>query len=174
MEMAPEIKQERWKVLWASQRSQRYHSRRSIFYDRWHKATAFVGVVGGSSVIASLGKIVPSWVALTATFIVVCMSGVDLVAGIGEMARKHNDLRRRYCELEADIAHELAPTEASIAAWKVKRLTIESDEPPAYVALDILCYNELARAYGRMADIAPQKLPLFKAITAQLFVWPNA
>lgn len=161
-------------MLWASQRSQRYHARRSIFYDRWHKATAFVGVVGGSSVIASLGKIAPSWVALTATFIVVCMSGVDLVAGTNEMARKHNDLRRRYCELEADIARELAPTEASIAAWKVKRLTIESDEPPAYVALDILCYNELARAYGRMADIAPQKLPLFKAITAQLFFWPNA
>ena len=173
MEMTPEIKQERWKVLWAAQRSQRYHARRNVFYDRWNKATAFVSIVGGSSVIASLGQMVPTWVALTAAFVVVCMSGVDLVAGTGEMARKHNDLRRRYCELEADIAAELAPTEAAVAAWKVKRLNIESDEPATYVALNILCENELARAYDHLATVKPHSLPWYVRFTAQLNHWEN-
>lgn len=174
MEMTPEIKQERWLVLWAAQRSQRYHSRRSTFFDRWNKATALVSVVGGSSVVASLGQLFPPHVGLIAAAFVVLMSGIDLVAGTGEMARRHNDLRRRFCELESEIVSQLAPSEASIAAWQAKRLAIESDEPPTYVALDILCYNELARAYGHMKDVTPQKIPIYKAITAQLLVWPNA
>jgi hypothetical protein len=131
-------------------------------------------VIGGSSVVASLGTLFPASLGLIAATIVVFMSGIDLVAGTSEMARRHNDLRRRYCDLEAEIVSELDPTETSIAKWQGKRLSIESDEPPTYVALDVLCYNELARAYSHLKDVAPQKIPMYKAITAQLLVWPNA
>lgn len=174
MDMTPEIKKDRWNVLWAAQRSQRYHSRRNTFFDRWNKATALVGVIGGSSVVASLGELFPPHMGLIAAAIVVFMSGIDLVAGTGEMARRHNDLRRRYCELEAEIVSDLEPSEASIAKWQAKRLAIESDEPPTYVALDVLCYNELARAYKHLEKVTPQKIPLYKAITAQFLIWPNA
>lgn len=174
MDMTPEIKNARWDVLWAAQRSQRYHSRRSMFFDRWNKATALVGVVGGSSVVASLGNLFPPHVALFAAAIVTVMSGVDLVAGTAEMARKHNDLRKRFCELESKILSEPAPSDNSIVKWKAERLAIESDEPPIYVALDVLCYNELARSYGHMQGVPPQKLGWFKTITAQLLPWPNA
>lgn len=174
MDMTPEIKKARWEVLWGAQRSQRYHSRRSMFFDRWNKATAFVGVIGGSSVVASLGKLFPPDVGLFAAAIVTVMSGIDLVAGTAEMARKHNDLRKRFCELESKMLGELSPSDDSIAKWRAERLAIESDEPPIYVALDLLCYNELARSYGHMQDVPPQKLGWFKTITAQLLPWPNA
>lgn len=173
MEMTPELKKARWEVLWAAQRSQRYHSRRSMFFDRWNKSTALVGVVGGSSVVASLGSLFPPLIGLIAAAIVTLMSGIDLVAGTSEMARKHNDLRRRFCELESKILSELSPNDESIANWRAERLSIESDEPPIYVALDVLCYNELARSYSHIEGVTPQKIPLYKSLTAQLFAWPD-
>jgi hypothetical protein len=173
MDMTPELKKARWNVLWAAQRSQRYHSRRTAFFERWNKTTAFVGIIGGSTVIASLGQYVPGWLASLGAAAIVVMSAIDLVAGTGEMARRHNDLRRRFCELEAEIVSDLAPSEASVAKWQAKRLAIESDEPPTYVALDVQCHNELARAYGPAANMPSHRIPLYKSVTAQIMVWPN-
>lgn len=55
------------------------------------------------------------------------------------------------------------------------RVTIESDEPPTHVALDVLCHNELIRA-----QYEPQRakdhlceVPLLKRLTAHLFIWEN-
>jgi hypothetical protein len=174
MELSDDLKKRRFAVLWAAQRSQRYHARRSHFFDRWNKATALSGVLAGSAVVASLGEQAPSWLAGLAAFVVVVLSGVDLVAGTSEMARKHNELRRRFCELEADITRDIAPDEAKIAGWQARRLEIEADEPPTYVALDLLCHNELARSYPHLANDPPIKVGWFKAFTAHVFLWENA
>ncbi len=91
------------------------------------------------------------------------------------MARRHNDLRRRFCELEAEIAKKepLQVTPTDIASWKSQRATIESDEPPTYVALNILCDNELRRSYSHLQD-QPHKLSLLQRLTAHVLIWENA
>lgn len=174
MENASDLKTSRWEILWGAQRSQRYNARRTAFYERWNKVTAFVGIVGGTSVFASLGQFFPVWVGSFGAAAIVVMSAMDLVAGTGEMARRHNDLRRRYCELEAKIAGTVAPSQEQIASWCAERLTIESDEPPTYVALDILCENELAHTKGHLAETPPHRLPWYVRMTAQLRHWENA
>jgi hypothetical protein len=174
METQEDIDKKRWNLLWGVQRSQRYHARRSGFFDRWNKVTALVGILAGSAVMATLGEYVPHWVALAGALAIVIMSGVDLVAGAAEMARRHDSLRRRYCELEALIAATLHPDAAQLSAWQADRLRIESDEPPTYVALDILCDNELARAYQHLQDRPMHRLPLIVRLTAQFMRWENA
>lgn len=168
------LKQPRWELLWAVQKSQRYHARRSAFFDRWHKTTLLVGMLGGSAVVASLGDLVPSWIALAGASLVAVLSGLDLVVGTGEMARKHNDLRRRFCELEREMQLLPLADEAKLAAWRGERLTIESDEPPAYVALDVLVENELARAYAHLKDQPPHSLTWLQRNTAHFLRWENA
>lgn len=163
-----------WDLLWAVQRSQRYHSRRRAFFERWNKATAFVGVVGGSAVFAALGHYAPPALATVGAAMVVVMSGIDLVAGTANMARRHDDLRRRFCELEADMTRDLQPSAATVAQWRAQRLAIESDEPATYVALDVLCENELARAYRHLQDQPRYPLPWYQRLTAQLLRWENA
>lgn len=174
MEMTAEVKKDRWHVLWAAQRSQRYHSRRSAFYARWNKATSFVSILAGSSFVLSIADHVPNWVGFVAAGVVVVMSGVDLVASTAEMAHKHIDLRRRFCELEKEITQELQPTEAKVSSWQAQRLAIEADEPPTYVALDLLCENELTRTYAHLIEKQPIKVPWYKVATAQILLWPNA
>lgn len=174
MDMQPDIKKDRWDVLWAVQKSQRYHARRHAFFDRWNKSTAFVGVLGGSAVIASMAQHAPPWLAAAGGLLVVVMSGLDLVVGTGHMARQHNDLRRRFCEMEADIARDPEPGAPTVAAWQARRLAIEADEPPTYVALDLLCENELARSYAHTSTKPRAILPWYKVITAQFVLWADS
>jgi hypothetical protein len=169
-----EIRDSRWEILWAAQRSQRYHSRRVGFFTRWNKLTAFAGVVGGSAALSAIFGYASQPIGKIAALLIVVLSGIDLVVGTAEMARRHNDLRRRFCELEADIAQSLAPGESDIAKWKSQRLTIESDEPPKYAALDILCENELLRAHDHTKDTPPHQIGWIKSLTAHLWRWENA
>ncbi|WP_367345713.1 hypothetical protein [Stenotrophomonas bentonitica] len=170
-----QMKEATRKLLWSVQRSQRYHARRSSFFSRWNKATAFAGIVGGSAVFASLGKALPGEVATLAAAGVVLISGADLVIGAADMARKHNDLKRRFCELEAEVVGVAEPTVSDLNKWKSLRVTIESDEPPTHVALDVLCENELIRSTYE-ADRAKGYLhpvPIWKRATAHFFTWEN-
>jgi len=164
-----------WDLLWAVRRSQRYHARRRAFYRRWHQLTALAGLTGGSTVFAAFGHILPASLALWAAAAVALLSAADLIVGTADMAHAHHDLRRQFGELEADMLRDAAPSAATLAAWEARRLAIEAHEPPVYVALDILCENELIRATGQhLSNTPPHPLPWFKRATAHLFQWQNA
>lgn len=165
---------ERWNLLWAAQRSQRYHARRMAFFDRWHKMTAIVGIMGGSAVFASHGGALAAWLPPLAAALVVLMSTIDLVVGTAVMARCHNDLRRRFCLLESAIQSKPEATAADLRRWKEERLSIEGDEPPKYAALDILCENELLRATSHTKAQPPYALPWYKGVSAQWLRWADA
>jgi len=172
---ADQANEEKRKILWSIQRSQRYHARRSSFFSRWNKSTAFAGIVGGSAVFASLGEALPAQVATLAAAAVVLISGADLVIGAADMARSHNDLRRRFCELEAEIVGVEVPEGADVGRWKSARVTIESDEPPTHVALNLLCENELIRSQYEAKRAAEYIHPIgiWKRLTAHFFIWEN-
>lgn len=174
MDSQPTATNHAWEVLWAVQRSQRYHARRSAFFHRWNKATAFVSLVGGSAVFAALGEIAPAGLAIVGATVVVVMSGIDLVVGTADMARQHNDLRRQFCALEADITQVLSPGAEQVASWRARRLAIEAEEPAIYVALDVLCENELARSYRHLKDQPAHPLRWYQRWSAHLLRWENA
>lgn len=174
MDTDQQLRKERWELTYAVQRSQRYHARRSAFFDRWHKLTLLASILGGSAVVASLGDQLGTGVAVACGAIVALLSGVDLVVGTSEMARKHNDLRRRFCELEREMEHDPAADLAQIAQWRAGRLAIEADEPPSYVALDLLVENELRRSLAHTKDEPPYRVTWLQRVTAHFLRWENA
>ena len=163
--------------MWSVQRSARYHARRQGFFDTWRKATSFVSVLFASAAAVDLLNKGDLIVALIASFVVATMSAFDLVVGTADMARKHDDLRRRFVALESTIKPEEESTDADVNAWCRERLAIEIDEPPIYVAVDLLCENELAMSKGdqprvvisfwrrllanwwRQEDLSPKRIP---------------
>lgn len=162
---------EHWNLLWAVQRSVRYHARRQAFFGRWRRVTTGASVVFGSAAAAALVNAGGHTLALGAAFVVVLMSAVDMVAGTADMAIQHHDLRRRFLRLEAELetSGETA-TEADIHRWTRQRLGIEADEPPIYVGLDLLCENELARAYALSNRT---QLTGWQRLTAHWLRWEN-
>lgn len=169
--MAMDPRTEQWKALWAAQRSSRYHARRQAFFDRWRLITAAVSVVFGSAAAVNVLAESPEWITLVFALGVTLLATIDLVVGTATMARTHNDLRRRFLLLEADIRKHPQPDKATVDHWCAERLTIEADEPPIYVALDVLCENELSRAHGNGArcDVKP-----WQKFTAHWLRWESA
>lgn len=59
-------------------------------------------------------------------------------------------LFRRFSDLAIEIrtrTHEAVPP--ALAEWTERRLSIESDEPPIFYALEADCDNQVRRAWGR-------------------------
>lgn len=137
---------QRWDTLWGVQRSVRYHARRQTFFDRWRRLTLGASLLLGSGAAAAVMGQIGHNVALGMAFTVAILSAFDLVVNTAEMARKHAELGRRFIKLEANILADDEPSKETINAWCSERLDIESDEPPTYKALNLLCENEQAIA----------------------------
>lgn len=159
------------------QRNVRYHMRRGAFFLRWGRFTAFVGVVFGSAAVTSL--LTGSSPALTgsAAMLVTLASSVDLVVGTGQRAWLHNDLRKRYLDIEAELlaaGKDLA--QPSLREMKSRIRRIEADEPPTLPALDLLARNDVIRALypKEQADQYVSQLGWFKRTTAQWFDWDTS
>lgn len=168
-----DLEQEQWNVLWATQISSRYHARRQAFFDRWSKVTSATGVIFGSAAVISvfnLSYVSAWWIGVTGAITSVA-STVDLVVGTSSMARTHSDLRKKFILLESKIQGCAEPTEKLIKGWRAERLAIEMDEPPAYVALALMCYDDLARATKGVIDRAP--VAWYRRLTSQWVRWDS-
>jgi hypothetical protein len=158
--------------LFGIQRSIRYHARRQSFYDFWNTFTTATSIIGGAGTVAALLDNSPfseSW-RLWFPAIITVVSTLNLVWGTSRAARLHNDLYRRFVDLEREITG-MEPTEAALRTLKTKRLEIEADEPPTKFALDVLCHNELVRAMG-IDDYREVSLP--QRLLAHFLPFPNA
>lgn len=165
-----DILKQRDDTLWGVQRSVRYHVRRQAFFDRWRRITSATGVIFGSAAAADLLSDGGHMLAVAAAFVVAVFTAFDLVVGTAEMARRHDDLRRRFIRLEAKIRTDEHPDHKNVLAWDAARLEIEIDEPPTYIALDLLCANELAIATERDGLV---DLTWWQHVTAHWIRWEN-
>ncbi|MFC4727123.1 hypothetical protein [Coralloluteibacterium thermophilus] len=155
-----------WDLIWYARLSQRYHGRREAFFERWRKATAMIGILGGSAAFAAVADDFPMWLSTTGAVAVVLASTIDLVVGTGVLAHRHAALRRRCYELEQAIVRSPEPSDADLREWEAAKIGIESDEPPFYAALALLCENELHLAMNLPVR---NKLTTWQARTAQWF-----
>lgn len=161
----------RHNLLWSVQRSARYHARRQAFFDRWRRITAGIGVIFGSAAAADLLNGGGHLVAVIASFLVAAASALDLVVGTADMAWQHRELRSRFLTLLCSIQRSNdEPSEEDIYRWQEERLSIEKDEPPIYVGVDLLCENEMARAHD-MDDRAT--LTPWEVFTAHWLRWED-
>jgi hypothetical protein len=130
---------------------------RSGFFDRIGVIKNGLSVVCGSGAVAvlygALGggveKILPAILAA----VVAVVSTIDLVIGSAKASRLHNDLAKRFIELERQIV--LAGDDADQKRFReltADRLKIEAEEPPVMRMLDTLCHNELAESMGSPKD----------------------
>ena len=146
--MAPDTAREYGKLLFGVRRSVRYHNRRRLFFDRLHKFATFLSALAGTATVASvLAKLPAPWT-IAFALIVAVFSIMDLVVGTAQAARLHNDLAKRFIELEKALIALKDPTPEDIAGLTAQRLDIEADEPPPLKVLDSICHNELLRALG--------------------------
>ena len=128
--------------------SVRYHSRRRQFFENLQQSTLFLAFLLTSGAMTALfAKI--DWPVLTygAPIVTTVILGVALVVRAGAKANDHNDLKRRFINLQRQMESERNSfTPESVDAWAAERLAIEADEPPINRVIHALVYNELVKS----------------------------
>jgi len=154
-------------------RNTRYHMRRSSFFSFLSRTTAFVGVVFGSAAAATLLTQQDPRIVAGMALIVVLMNALNLVIGTEALIWLHNDLRRRYVEIDAELAACESPDTAFIKGLWARIKRIEADEPPVMHALELVAYDDAVRAvYSREeAKAHLSSLNAFQRMTAQIWPW---
>ena len=128
--------------------SVRYHDRRRWFFDFVGRSISALSILGGSAAVAALISVVKGSggagelvILFSATGIAV-LNVLDLVFGFSERARLHDNLYRKYIELEAGIVGTLEPTDEQAKGWLAENLLIERDEPSTYHGIYAQCWNQ--------------------------------
>ena len=134
-------------LLFSVRRSIRYHTRRRRFFERWNIVTNALALIFGSATVGGVVKGLDV-LAITSGAIVTFFSAVNLVVGTVRMARLHEDLARKFVDLEKDLTVAGEYDEQAYRQFCAKRLEIERDEPPVLRVLDTICHNELLRTMG--------------------------
>ena len=143
----PDLESDHFNLLFGVRRSVRYHSRRQMFFDRCHKVTSGINVIFGSAALMTILANWPKETTGVAALMVALFSTIDLVVGHSLRARDHQDLYRRYIELENDLVSK--PLDAELVTQgTTRRLSLEAEEPPVKRILDVICHNDLARSMG--------------------------
>ncbi|WHL26660.1 hypothetical protein QJS63_18210 [Pseudomonas juntendi] len=159
------------------QRNVRYHMRRGAFFLRWGRFTAFVGVIFGSATVTSLIAGTSPVLTGGAALLVTLASSIDLVVGTGQRAWLHNDLRKRYLDIEAELlVSGFGARTEELREMKSRIRRIEADEPPTLPALELLARDDVIRSMypKEEADKYVSKLGWFKRTTAQWFDWDTS
>jgi hypothetical protein len=153
--------QQSWtRELFAVQRSIKYHTRRQGFYDSWNNVTNAASILLGAGTVAALAHKLPLADVLSFLFpiAITIFSTLNLVWGTSRKARMHNDLHRRFVDLERKM---VSRTEVDI----------EADEPPIMFVVSVLCHNEVVRANGAGEYYA---VPLWQRWLGQFWAFPDA
>lgn len=139
---------ERHNLLFDTQRSIRYHTRRRAFFDRLDQMTNMLSVIFGSAAVFGVLEKDYQALALVAAAVVTVTSAINLVLGSAQRARAHADFSRRYVALERRLSCEPKCDDALLRDVRAERLCIEAEEPPVLHVLNVICHNEQMRAMG--------------------------
>src|SRR5262245_22608659 len=117
---------QRWDgELFGVQRSVRYHARRQAFYDSWNTLANAVSIIGGAGTVwAFLDNAWSVEWRLYLPAIITIVATLNLLWGTTRQARTHNDLYRRFVELERDMVGITQPNEEDLKEVRGRRLMI--------------------------------------------------
>lgn len=153
------------------QRCIRYHMHREDFFGNLNKWNSFLGVVFGSTAIASLLQGCNT-LTLASAALVTVSSAMDLVVGTSAKMLLHGDLRKRFLMIEMGLlASDL--TSEKLHQAKIECRKIEADEPPGLPFLNEMAANEVIQAIypAEAAKEYLADLPWHKKVTANLINW---
>lgn len=75
---------------------------------------------------------------------------IDVIWSPSVAERDHEKLCRRFSQLKRKMERAADPSDEDLRSWKVERSEIEEDEDGSpFWALELDCYNETQRAWGR-------------------------
>ena len=141
------LKTEYNELLFAAQRSVRYHRHRQRFLDRVHHLSSLLSALGGAATIMTLVAELPAgsgWMLPAAAAITALAGTHEAMFKTARRAREHDALAGDFTAVEKDLLRIRSNlTSDTLLELQTRRLDIEVTEPPVYRVLDAMCHDEL-------------------------------
>lgn len=144
------------------------HTARRRHYDVVHRQLMFAVVATGT---AGVGNFFSAWAGseVFAAFTAL-LATLDLVLDLRGKARSHDDLRRRYYGILAEIDRLPDADEQTARRWLSEMTLITADEPDECRIVDCMAYNDALKALGRDPDHAFE-IPIYRRLLAHYFTF---
>jgi hypothetical protein len=124
-----------------------YHRDRLTWFVTLHRGAMFANVFLGTGAVATLLQHQRGWT-IAASLLLAFVSAASLAFDFAGSARKHEDRRRVYHDLAAQM-EESAGDEATCRAIRAKLIRAAADDPYVYKATDALAFNATIKSLGR-------------------------
>lgn len=129
--------------------AERLCQRTARLYRRLHTLTVFLGVVGGSGVMAAVGGHMPHWVPIAGGVVMGLFGAVNLAMRPADKAAANELDAKRYAQLRS-AGYNMPFEDLQIALNKAR----ETDTPEIEALRDV-AYNDLAHEIGRDDALIP-------------------
>lgn len=139
-------------VQFGVQRSCRYHTLRQKHFECLSKFISFSIILlsGVWGILLSEG--LDSWYVFLGPSLIILFSALDITLKPSAMGMVHKSLAHQFNELEIKmIASE--NTDDTAKKFQMQRQTIEANEPPSRIVLNIISHNQLCQATNRADDM---------------------
>ena len=134
-------------LLFSVRLSIRYHERRQRFMHSVLNFTLWWSLVMGSASTATILGSAPDLLKILPALLLTVLSAGCLAYGVRARAALHDDLRRRFIDLEAQLRRQGESVDAA-QQGELDRLRIEADEPPILRVLACICHNAESKSMG--------------------------
>jgi hypothetical protein len=128
----------------------------STLYHDWRRATleTTIRLVKGITFVGAIFSLVTAfnpfhwddftatWVIAASSIVIACVNLLDLVANLDGRALLHEDLARRFKEVQQRMARHRKEWESRLPEWDADIQAIRADEPPTLWAVYAMCWNQ--------------------------------
>lgn len=127
-----------------------YHRDRLTWFIALHRGSMFANVFLGTAAVATLLQQQRWWI-VAASLLLAFVSAASLAFDFAGNARKHEDRRRTYHDLAAQL-EEAADDEVAVRLIRAKLIRTAADDPVVYKAAESVAYNAAIKSLGRDLD----------------------
>jgi TIR domain len=161
---------ERHALLFSVRMSVCYHYRRHWFFDSVHSWERLLALLFGAVAFTSIISGLSPMFAVASAGIVTVVSSLNLVFVYPQRSVLHRDLMTRFRKIE-EVLLTSEVSEAMLNNLHLRKLQIESDEPPILHTLAAMCYNEVLRSMGYRQEF---QIPIagYQRLLAHFFDMP--
>jgi hypothetical protein len=124
-----------------------YHRDRLTWFVSLHRGSMFANVFFGTGAVASLLQTRHALV-VVASLLLALVSAAALALDFAGSARKHEDRRRTYHDLAAQL-QESAQDETAVRTIRAKMIRASADDPHVYKAAEAVAFNLAIGSLGR-------------------------
>jgi hypothetical protein len=125
-----------------------YHRARLAWFAGLHRVGLFLNVLFGTAAVAALVQSGGRGLAIAARVMLAVVSAAGLAFDFAGLARRHEDRRRVYHTLAAEL-ETCAKDEAACRELRARMILAAADDPAVYRAAEAVAYNAAIKSTGR-------------------------